>query len=238
MRRICRSYLVFTGFGYRLVMFGLVPLFLLGIQTAAVFLGWNLSIILPLMMAGIETMADSWFLGGIQSKDAEKMDFLKTSAEGMRVMKTALIMDFLRRFVSMTVVFLLCCGIARLGGGKASAIPHAWIIALLMFPLLFGYTFSVLATLVGRFSGFFWINMLLAYPIPILGGVSMYLILSDPVYMNMAALFDIALAALGSLLVVVAVRTAMKKVEGSYYDVTVQPDREGTSNPACRDMTD
>lgn len=218
MRRICKSYLVFTGFGYRLVLFWLVPLLLLGIQAAAVFLGGNLSIILPLVMAGIETMADSWFLGGIQSKDAAKMDFLKTSAEGMRVLKTALIMDFLRRFVSMAVVLLLCCGIARLGGGKASAIPPVWKYTFLLFPLLFGYTFSVLATLVGRFSGFFWINMLLAYPIPILGAISMYLIQSESVFMDMAALFDIALAALGILLVVLAVRTAMKKVEESYYD--------------------
>lgn len=217
MRRICKSYLVFTGFGYRLVIFWLVPLLLLGIQAAAVFLGGNLSIILPLIMASIETMADSWFLGGIQSKDAAKMDFLKTSAEGMRVLKTAMIMDFLRRFVSMAVVFLLCCGIARLGGGKASAIPPALKNGLLVFPLLFGYTFSVLATLVGRFSVFFWINMLVSYPIPILGAVSM-VILSEPVYMDMAVLFDIALAALGILLVVLAVRTAMKKVEGSYYD--------------------
>lgn len=217
MRRICKSYLVFTGFGYRLLMFGLVPLLLLGIQTVAVFQGKNLSFLLPLMMASIEAMADSWFLGGIQSKDAEKMDFLKTSPEGMRVIKTALIMDFLRRFVSMTVVLLLCCGIARLGGGKVSAIPPVWKIALLVFPLLFGYTFSVLATLIGRFSSFFWINMLVAYPIPILGAVSM-VILSYPLYMDMAVLFDIALAALGILLVVLAVRTAMKKVEGSYYD--------------------
>lgn len=217
MRRICKSYLVFTGFGYRLVMFGLVPLLLLGIQAAAVSQGKNLSIILPLTMSSIEVMADSWFLGGIQSKNAEKMDFLKTSTEGMRVLKTALIMDFLRRFVSMTVVFLLCCGIARLGGGKASAIPPVWMIALLVFPLLFGYTFSVLATLVGRFSSFFWMNMLVAYPIPIVGAVSIS-ILSDPVYMDMAVLFDIALAALGIVLVVLAVRTAVKKVEGSYYD--------------------
>lgn len=217
MRRICKSYLVFTGFGYRLLMFWLIPLLLLGIQGVAVFLGGDLSIILPLVMASIETMADSWFLGGIQSKDAAKMDFLKTSAEGMRVLKTALIMDFLRRFVSMAVVLLLCCGIARLGGGKASAIPLVLKNGLLVFPLLFGYTFSVLATLVGRFSGFFWINMLVAYPIPILGVVGM-MILSDPVYMDMTILLDIVLAALGTLLVVLAVRTAMKKVEGSYYD--------------------
>lgn len=217
MRRICKSYLVFTGFGYRLVIFWLVPLLLLGIQTAAVFQGKNLSIILPLLMASIEVMADSWFLGGIQSKNAEKMDFLKTSTEGMRVLKTALIMDFLRRFVSMAVVLLLCCGIARLGGGKASAIPPVLKNGLLVFPMLFGYTFSVLATLVGRFSGFFWMNMLVAYPIPILGSVSMSILL-DPLYMDLAALFDIALAALGIVLVVLAVRTAMKKVEGSYYD--------------------
>lgn len=214
MGRIFKSYLVFTGFVYRLVVFWLVPLLLLGIQAAAVFLGRNLSVILPLVMASIETMADSWFLGGIQSKDAAKMDFLKTSAEGMRIMKTALIMDFLRRFVSMTAVFLLCCGIARLGGGKAPAIPSVYKNALLVFPLLFGYAFSVLATLVGRFSSFFWINILLAYPIPILGAVCMYLIRLNPVYMNMAALCDIALAAFGILFVVLAVRTAMKKVEG------------------------
>lgn len=220
MRRICKSYLVFTGFGYRLLMFWLMPLLLLGIQTAAVSMGKNFSIILPLAMASMEAMADSWFLGGIQSKDADKMDFLKTSAEGMRVMKTALIMDFLRRFVSMTVVFLLCCGIARLGGGKTSAILPVDKIELLVFPLLFGYTFSVLATLVGRFFSLFWINMLVAYPIPILGSVTMYLILSEPVYVSVAALFDIVLTVLGILLVVLAVKTAIKKVEESYYDVT------------------
>lgn len=220
MRRICKSYLVFTGFGYRLLTFWLMPLLLLGIQTAAVSMGKNFSIILSLVMASIEAMADSWFLGGIQSKDADKMDFLKTSDKGMQVMKTALITDFLRRFVSMTVVFLLCCGIARLGGGKASAIFSDCNTALLACALLLGYAFSVLATLVGRFFSLFWINMLIAYTIPILGSVTMYLILSDPVYMNLAALFDIVLTVLGILLVALAVRTAMKKVEESYYDVT------------------
>lgn len=212
MRRICKSYLVFTGFGYRLVVFGLIPLLLLGIQAFMVFRGTDGSIPLVLELACMEVMADSWFLGGIQSREAEKMDFLKTSAKGMQVLKTALGMDLLRRFVSLAGMLLLCGAMARLGG-RGAAVTSFWKF---VFPLLLGYVLSILATWAGRFSSLFWINVLLANVVLILGLVGTFLVLPLPVYV--AALLDVGLAALGILSVALAVGTVMKKAKRGYGD--------------------
>lgn len=213
MRRICKSYLVFTGFGYRLAVFGLIPLFLLGIQVLVVFRGGDGSIPLLLALAGMEAAADSWFLGGIQSKEAEKMDFLKTSAKGMQVLQNALTMDLLRRFFSLAGMLLLCSGIAWLGGGRAAAAVPFWKY---VFPLLFGYVLSVLATWSGRFCSTFWVNMVISYLVLILGLVGTILVMRMPV--RAVVLLNLTLAALGILCSALTVRTAMNKVEGSCFD--------------------
>lgn len=214
MRRICKSYLVFTGFWYRLAVFGVIPLFLLGIQVLIVFRGGDGSIPLLLALAGMEAAADSWFLGGIQSKGAEKMDFLKTSAKGMRVLQNALTMDLLRRFTSLTAMLLLCSGIAWLCGGRAAA--AAMPFWKYVFPLLFSYLLSVLATWSGRFCSTFWVNMVISYLVLILGLVGTILVVRMPV--RAAVLLDLTLAALGILCSALTVRTAMNKVEGSCFD--------------------
>ena len=72
MKQKIKGYLVFTSLGYRVGVFILMPLALVGIQV--LFSGPAGGMLLPLL----EIMADNWFLGGIQEKNAENMDYLKS----------------------------------------------------------------------------------------------------------------------------------------------------------------
>ncbi|MCM1025064.1 MAG: hypothetical protein NC432_01430 [Roseburia sp.] len=105
-----KSYWVFTSLWYRLILYLAVPLAMAGVVWAY---GWATGIysLLPviLLLILVEVLADHWFLGGIQEKGAEKLDYLKTSPRGMEVMKSALILDLARRFLETLAILVICC---------------------------------------------------------------------------------------------------------------------------------
>lgn len=77
------------------------------------------------------------------------------------------------------------------------------------------YTLSLLGIFLCRFFSYLWVNLLAAY-VGAIVGVVIFLIAAGgflPVL-----LMDAVLGILGAGLSVLAVKTAMLKVEGSYYD--------------------
>lgn len=52
----------------------------------------------------IELFADHLIFGGISSKDTNKLEYLKTSVNGMGTLKRALITDALRRLISISLI--------------------------------------------------------------------------------------------------------------------------------------
>lgn len=215
MKEKIRSYLVFATGGYKIVMLIVLPVFLLAVDLAAavIFQGSAMpAFIMLLIMA--EVLSDNWYLGGIQEKNSAKIDYLKTSAKGMRIMKNALIMDLVRRFVYLVVIagaswlFTVLC---TAGEGVRTGIGLKEI----LFAVLLVYTLSVLGVFLCRFFSYLWVNMLAAY-VEAIAGLVIFLVASAGFLPVMLA--NIALVILGVGLSILAVKIAMLKVEGSYYD--------------------
>lgn len=211
MRQKIKSYLVFTSRGYRLVMFALVPLLLAALQ--AFFLKKMEGSAIPLIimfLTAAEIMGDNWFLGGIQEKNAEKIDYLKTSGRGMKVMENALIMDFVRRFLTAAAIFGICDLLSRLLGGA----DEFRGLGIWLFSVLTSYSLSALGTLFARFGSYLWINILISYFAAAVGIVCCLLLMFDV----SPWIFSGLLAVLGAGISVLAVKIAMRKVKGGYYD--------------------
>jgi len=207
-----KSYLVFTSLLYRIVMFILLPG---GLIAASFFwrgLGGVVAVAETAVFILAEAMADNWLFGGIHRADGAKLDYLKTSGRGMRLLRAALAMDLARRFLAALLVF--GSGLALIGtaepefvGGIAEGIGTA------LFSAIASSCLATLAVFVSRYGDMLWINMLLGYGAAILGLMCWTL----PGLGEYIWFYDLIFAVLGLLCGCITVSTAVKKVEGSYY---------------------
>lgn len=215
MKHKIRSYLVFTSLWYKIIMFAVLPVVLLGMQVLSTIVFQGTAIHLSVMLLIIvEIMADNWFLGGIQEKGSEKIDYLKTSSRGMEIMKNVLVMDLIRRFCSMGVILGVSWLITRIFGTTNEAAKLAGLGKVLLAVAL-TYTLSVLGIFISRFTSYLWVNLLCGYIGSITGLVILLVCISMPVPV---VLPDIGLVVLGGGISFLMVKIAMLKVEGSYYD--------------------
>lgn len=109
MKKKIKSYLVFTSTGYRIWGLGVIPALLFA---AAWFVFSNFSVISSMglyfggsMILFFEIFSDYWIFGGICSRQAE---YLKTSLEGLPVLRNALTGDLIRRFLGIMVFSMIC----------------------------------------------------------------------------------------------------------------------------------
>lgn len=223
MKQKIKSYLVFTSLGYRIVMFAVLPLVLLGIQVfTAVVLHSTAIPVFVMTLVLVEAVADNWFLGGIQEKGSAKIDYLKTSPRGMKVMKSALIVDLARRLVFCFALFGVCQLIAVWGSGtpgQSGAVQDeaggSGVFGMLLLAVLLTYTLSVLGIFIARFNSYIWVNLLCGYVGAIVG---LLVLLVCSVGIVPTALANLALGILGGGISFLMVKIAMLKVEGSFYD--------------------
>lgn len=208
MKRRIKNYLVLTSPVYRLAVFLLMPIVTIGVywfvRDVSVVIG--LVIVMALLIMA-EIFFDTWLFGGIQSKDAEKLDYLKTSPRGMQMMRDALGMDIVRRFLSVVVIFAGCYmvdGEAVLGAGPA----------ILIYPALIAYTIVVLGVFIARFECNIWMNMGIGYVGLIVAVLSLLL----TGLFGGVLVWVFCYAVLAIVVSVLAVKVAVKKVEGGYYD--------------------
>ena len=216
MKHKISSYLVFTSRRYKIIMLAILPVVLPGMQLlAATVLPVFRDICIPMfvmILVLVEVMADYGFLGGIQEKGSEKIDYLKTSPRGMEVMKSALVMDLVRRFLSHVAIFGLSCLIILIFGPSDEEIG---MLGALLFVIFLTYDLSVLGIFISRFTSYLWVNLLCGY-IGAIAGLVIFLVGTEGLIP--IVLMEIALVALGVGLSVLMVKIAMLKVEGSYYD--------------------
>lgn len=210
MKQKIESYLVFTSLGYRIIMFLALPLVLLGIQifSTAVLRGTAIPVFVMTLVL-VEAVADNWFLGGIQEKGSAKIDYLKTSPRGMKVIKSALVMDLARRLVFCFAFFGLCRLITLWGTGGAAGL------GMLLLAAVLTYTLSVLGIFIARFSSYIWVNLLCGYVGAIVG---LIILLACSVGIVPTVLANLALGILGGGISFLMIKIAMLKVEGSFYD--------------------
>lgn len=211
MRKKIKSYQVFTSFGYRMVIYVLMPLLLVAFQLFFLKVMGSSgipAIIMVLILA--EIVADNWFLGGIQEKDAEKIDYLKTSSRGMKVMKSVLVLDFVRRLIAAAGIFGVCNLLSRVVCGE----DDFQSMGILLFSVLVSYSLSVLGTFIARFGSYLWTTVLTGYFASVAGLECCILVMLGVSVVMLNILFGV----LGAGVTVVAVKIAIKKVEEGYYD--------------------
>ena len=210
MKQKVEGYLVFTSLGYRLAVDILIPLALVGFHVFFSGEEGGSGPIIMLLLPLLEIVCDNWFLGGIQEKNAENMDYLKTSSKGMKVIRSVLILDFARRFMTAVTVFGICFLMNRFLFHADSQIG-----ADLIMPVLMSYSLSVLGTLITRFQSYLWINMLVGYVATIISIVFYIIVMYGRIRVIVINAVFMILAVVFSIL---AVKIAMTRVEGGFYD--------------------
>lgn len=218
MVKTIKGYLVFTSFVYRIVMFGILPLGLIAVHICSVvFKGDDAGVLLfmmPFLVLLAEIVADTWMFGGIQGKDAAKIDYLKTSPEGMRLLRNALSIDLARRLLFLSGVMAACVLVNLVWRVEMFEGDAARGLGVVLSLILSSYAVSVLCTMLARFGTMFWQNMFAAYLGIFLESACMGLLTALD-YPFIGVLFYGGLAAGVSAL---AVKVVMIKVKGGYYD--------------------
>lgn len=222
MKRILKSYLLFTPLIYRIVMFIIMPIvmiviaFCIGVDfghAETVALQSIPGIVVCMLLPLVEIIADNWVFGGIQSKDAYKLDYLKTSSAGMKVMRNALLIDLLRKFFSAVVIMCVSYGLIywRMMQDSTKVFIEDDL-KMLPCAVLVSYFFSVLGTVLARCGSMVWLNVMVAYLLEFITLICVNVMMECAVvYSFLPVILDVAIS-------ILAVRLAMKKVEGSYYD--------------------
>lgn len=223
MKKLVKSYLVFTSSLYRIVMYVLMPAALVGISLGlGRYLGEVVLMWVALLLIMIEVVSDSWLFGGIQARDPERIDYLKTSGQGMRVMRNALFMDLFRKLLSGLGILAVCylairfCGwisVQEMFDYSNSGAAEAGTGILLYFVLV-SYFFSVTGTFLSRYGNTVWSSMIVGYMAMtpalfcmLLPGVTEYVLF-----------YNLLFAVLDAGISIAAVKLAMKRIKGGYYD--------------------
>ena len=226
-----KGYLVFASFAYRIVMYLLMPAALVAF---AVWAGANIgdvSVPLVLMLLPLaEIVSDSWLFGGLQARDSEKIDYLKTSGRGMAVMRNALGLDLFRKFLTaLCVIVISYCSVQQAKKGL-EGMPGAGVnfiscggtfkaIGFVLYLILLSYSLSALGTFLSRYNSTTYGNVLIGYGAMMLAGLAGQFVPGLIKYpSNGIFLLDLLCMAAAIGVSILAVRAAMKKVEGGYYD--------------------
>ncbi|MBE5962096.1 MAG: hypothetical protein E7256_12085 [Lachnospiraceae bacterium] len=206
MRKI-KSYLVFTSFLYRLMMFGLIHLILLGLMIVFPFRPYTQAV----FVVFFEIMSDNWLFGGICSKDAQSMNYLKSSKKGMQVLKDGLVVNLARCLLNSSLWICIGFFYTKSQNPEAFTLTTWQTVCFLGASILFTYSLCVAGITISRFFSNYWINMLISYAAMILLVLAMLFSL-DATYLVFIAL---VLAILVSIL---SLRIVLKKMKESYYD--------------------
>lgn len=201
-----KSYAVFSGTAYKLVLFGLMPL--------AVAVLWELfwqntgsaPVLLLSYAAFYEVLADQWLFGGICEKHGTGMEYLKTSFRGQSVFKRALVMDQIRRAV--WILALALYGTIRTGAAKETFLAALVTAFVMTAMILILRCFAIGAVM----------RLWLAF---LAQAAALWLYEAGMRMEQLAGVWVIlALAVLSAALSVLAVWYAMRRMKGSYEDET------------------
>lgn len=237
MKRYIKSYLAFAPFIYRIAMLIAAPIVIVGTgfwlgnvlmsnDTSAMHAAPGMAASFAvLFIAPIEIIADNWSFGGIQSKHAVNAVYLNTSYKGKDVLRRALCLDLIRKFIYeiciavITYLLLMPVCIRRGASLSLGADIGADIFALIIV-VLTAHLFSVLGVLLARYEDMLWFNMLMAYIIQIPMMLSIYLVWK--IYAEGLMAFDIAcglfLAIIDVAVSILSVKAAVRRYKRNYYD--------------------
>ena len=231
MGKRVKSYIVFTSFAYRIVIYLLIPAALVAFCAwIGTYMGDMGLIFTVMLLALAEIISDSWLFGGLQARDAEKMDYLKSSGRGLSLVRNALGLDLFRKFLTALCTVAASYLLIRQVKGGLAGKPEPIMdfvscggplqrIGLLAYLVLLAYCFSALGTFLSRYNSTIYGNLLLGYgamALACLAGIFGPSFVKYP--SNGIFLLDLLCLAVGIGVSVLTVRTAMKKVKGGFYD--------------------
>lgn len=154
----------------------------------------------------VELVADYFVYGGILAKDTNKLEYLKTSNWWMSVLKKSLIVDKVRRFVTMTLLL-----------GLIYSVCHEGVSVGQLISLLFAVAAVIeLGLLINRHSGSFSWTIFFAWVANALGTGIGFLAL------KLAPIFAVLFLMLFFLVVMVSNRVVIKRAKRSFYDTEAE----------------
>lgn len=146
MGKYIKSYHLFVSSPLaRLGLYILYPLLLITID--AVLMYWSNNYIVSLAMTmllicAIELLSDHGIYGGIANRDTNKLEYLKTSHNGINLLFSSIIIDAIRRFLSISLTIML------LFTQQVSAITLFAIIFFMLFLVELGLLFCRLTEMI------------------------------------------------------------------------------------------
>ena len=223
MGKRMKSYLAFTTFAYRLVLFLLTPFMVIGIQTLLSPLGDSgLALGLYLtasLMVEVEIIMDYWAFGAVAVKNNSCLEFLKTSAKGLNMMKTALWQNTFRMFAESLLLLLLGVTAHYLARGE-----YAWLTkemgaqepAKLLTIVMAVYLLAVGGQLITRHFDSIHINVCAAILANIVLHPLLMAVIDNAYFSNYYVLVVLTLLAVS--ISAIGFRRIMSRVEEGYYD--------------------
>lgn len=211
-----RGYRVLSSLVYRLAIFVGMPLFVLLMQWIVTFvIGVDMSFVLLTTVMPMEVIADTWFLGGIQSQNAENMDFLKTSAKGRSVLKGTLIVDLIRRFVYLLLLAILFAVIKMAAFGQESVLGDIVYIRTMFLSVMMTFVLTLIGVFINRFNTYFWLSIIVSYVLYNIASAVMIVIMLTGAC---SWIPGIICTLISLALCVLLVWFALKRMEDGYYD--------------------
>lgn len=179
--------LLFVAGNYMLVEYGLHP---------------NMCVLFcSSMIITVELFFDLLVFGGIASRDTNKLEYLKTSVKGMKILEKSLVADGIRRVFSVTVILLSCY------------VSDSTDFKLFQFVMcVFSTLFLVeLGLMVSRGSSVIGVVIAL---VVLLGTIAIPLtiiVLTDRIVSGSCLVLYVVVGVMGRVII-------MKRARGSYYD--------------------
>lgn len=209
MKKI-RAYLLFTGWRYKLGIFLGLPAAILaaGLFWRNFIATQGYGLIVILFVIFIEVLTDQGVFAGIQSRSGYKLDYLKASPAGPKVLRQGLMGDLVRRMLA-AILYVGICGVLdaeKAAGGWGGYLGMALVI----------YGMETLGLLISRFTQSMMLRVWITYGCMLIG-VLLFLLVwhtGQPGILIADGILALAAAAVS----ISAVRTAMKKWQQTYMD--------------------
>lgn len=216
MKQYFKGYHMFLPSSHILALFFLYliyPLLLIGVGVGLrrmTMFSYICFTIVGMALLFAEAILDHFTFGGIQSRQVNYLEYIKTSARGKRFVNNAIKVDFLRRTVLIVLVLCISYLIANKGANKEEVIPTI----LLIKGILITCCFVQLQIVCSRFISNIWACFAISYVICSIYSV-VQLLTKDVSYQSILC---IAYAIGYVLLVVLTYYFSNRGLEGSYYD--------------------
>ena len=213
MLRTIKNYWAFTKWGYRLVVFVILPVVLLLLNAFCLFA--KIPLMVSMLMGyvyivPIDILTDHWLLGGFYAKNNSSLEYLQTSNRFKRMIRDVVLVDVIRRFILYVGLYLIV-----LVAGMNQPEQLEWYKACSFLPMLC-FVISQCGVLIARhFYAWNQVYAVGAFAMVAEGIclVPMLELTESHIWIVQGALLVLAIA-----MVVIVMKYSLKKVRDSYYD--------------------